>query len=445
PFRAAMLRRGVRPMAPELAVRALAQALDRGETTLTVTDMDWSVFSPVFTATRPSPLLAELTEAGAVAEEPVESEAGIAAGLGALPAGERLSFVVDQVRAVVAAVLGHPDATAVEPGARLLEAGFDSLTAVDLAKRLTAGIGRPVRSTAVFEFGTPVELARHLLTLVGERAEAAPARPAGTLSALYERAGELGRIDEFIALLNTAGTFLPTFDCAKDLPSPPEAVRLAEGPAPTRLVCVPPFVGKTGPQQYSRFAAELRDERDLFVLPLLGFLTGEPLPADADALLDVHHAAIAAQVGEGPFVLIGYSSGGVIAHALARRLENEGIRPAAVILLDTYSQLDLATVGDSIADTWQGLIDRDRTADDAWGEAWLTAMGRYFNLAWTPEPISAPTLLVRAEPLGAGGRATWPLPHSTMDIPGNHFGIMETGAADTARAVSDWVVAELES
>ncbi|WP_449224209.1 type I polyketide synthase [Amycolatopsis speibonae] len=446
PYRAAMLRRGVRPMAPELAVRALAQALDRGETTLTVTDMDWSVFSPVFTATRPSRLLAELTEATAVAEESVESEAGIAAGLGALPAGERLSFVVDQVRAVVAAVLGHPDATAVEPGARLLEAGFDSLTAVDLAKRLTAGIGCPVRSTAVFEFGTPVELARHLLTLVGERAETTPAQPAGTLSALYERAGELGRIDEFIALLNTAGTFLPTFGCAKDLPSLPEAVRLAEGPAPTRLVCVPPFVGKTGPQQYSRFAAELRAERDLFVLPLLGFLTGEPLPADAEALLDVHSAAIAARVGEEPFVLVGYSSGGVIAHALARRLENEGVRPSAVILLDTYSQLDLATIGDSIADTWQGLIDRDRTADDAWGEAWLTAMGRYFNLAWTPEPISAPTLLVRAtEPLGAGGQATWPLPHSTMDIPGNHFGIMENGAADTARAISDWVVAELES
>ncbi|MER7114163.1 type I polyketide synthase [Saccharomonospora azurea] len=449
PFRELMARRGLRSMQPELAVRALAQALDQDDTTLAITDMDWSAFAPVFTTTRPSTLLAELPEATLVSDtDPAESTASradLAERLRALPPAERLPFVVEVVRSVAAAVLGYSDADSFEPDGKLIEAGFDSVTAVDLARRLSARIGQRVRTTAVFEFGTPVELAGHLLSLVGEQSSEQGAAKPGTLSVLYERAGELGRVDDFIALLNTAATFLPTFDGADDLAVDSAPVRMAEGSGRTRLVCVPPFVGKTGPQTYARFAGGLRDQRDVFVLPLLGFRTGEPLPASAEALLDVHLAGLREHVGQEPFALVGYSSGGVIAHALAARLENEGTRPEAVILLDTYSQLDREAMDDAMDDTWRGLIERDRTADDAWGEAWLTAMGRYFNLDWTVQPIDAPTLLVRAsDPLGAGGQPTWPLPHTTLDVEGNHFRIMEDLGADTARAVDRWLTEVIE-
>ncbi|SMC49299.1 Acyl transferase domain-containing protein [Kibdelosporangium aridum] len=446
PFKEAMRRRGVLPMQPELAVRALAQAMDHGETTLAITDMDWSVFAPVFTTARPSKLFTELPEANpATSTETGETTASLAERVQSLPAAQRLPFVVDTVRTVAAAVLGYSDADILEPDTRLIEAGFDSLTAVDLARRLSTRIGHRVRTTAVFEFGTAAELAGHLLSLLGEQPSESASPTVGTLSVLYERAGELGRVDDFIALLNTAATFLPTFDSAEDPAVDPAPVRLAQGQGRTRLVCVPPFVGKTGPQTYSRFAGELRDERDLFVLPLLGFRTGEPLPASAEALLDVHLTAIRDHIGDGPLALVGYSSGGVIAHALAARLENEGVRPEAVILLDTYSQLDRGTMEEAMDDTWRGLIERDRSADDAWGEAWLTAMGRYFNLDWTPRPVSAPTLLVRAaDPLGEGGQPTWPLPHTTLDVPGNHFRIMEDMAASTARAVDGWLAEEIE-
>jgi len=39
-------------------------------------------------------------------------------------------------------------------------------------------------------------------------------------------------------------------------------------------------------------------------------------------------------------------------------------------------------------------------------------------------------------------RSYWDLPHSVLDVPGNHFTMMEDQAAGTARAVDEWLVAE---
>ena len=49
-------------MDPRLAVRALGQALDGGETLVTVADVDWARFAPPFTLRRPSPLIEDLPE-----------------------------------------------------------------------------------------------------------------------------------------------------------------------------------------------------------------------------------------------------------------------------------------------------------------------------------------------------------------------------------------------
>ncbi|RBM18945.1 beta-ketoacyl reductase, partial [Streptomyces sp. PT12] len=53
-------RRGLRSLAPEVAIAALQRALDEDLTCLTVADVDWSVFAPAFTAARPRPLISEL-------------------------------------------------------------------------------------------------------------------------------------------------------------------------------------------------------------------------------------------------------------------------------------------------------------------------------------------------------------------------------------------------
>ncbi|WP_217146960.1 KR domain-containing protein, partial [Streptomyces sp. AC627_RSS907] len=61
-------RGGMAAMTPELAVKALQQALDLQETHLAVADLDWERFVPSYTAVRASRLLDEMPEARRVLE-----------------------------------------------------------------------------------------------------------------------------------------------------------------------------------------------------------------------------------------------------------------------------------------------------------------------------------------------------------------------------------------
>ncbi|SHN08502.1 pimaricinolide synthase PimS1 [Actinacidiphila paucisporea] len=108
----------------------------------------------------------------------------------AAAAPSRDADLIRVVRTEVAAQLGHGDADAVPRERSFKDLGFGSLSAVELAERLSAALGRQVEPTAVFDFPTPLALAAHLAEHVaddpaagdasaGDRARAVPAtRPA---------------------------------------------------------------------------------------------------------------------------------------------------------------------------------------------------------------------------------------------------------------------------
>ena len=168
-------RRGLKPMAPDVAIHALGQALDAGEDLITVVDVDWAGFAPAFTLRRPSPLLAGLPEVAAALAAAPEPEPGNRAGF-----SER--ELLDLVRDRTAGLLGHASAAAVEPGRAFKDLGFDSLTSMELRDRLAAATGLKLAATLVFDHPTPAAVAAHLHgELGGGAAAAAPAMavPAG--------------------------------------------------------------------------------------------------------------------------------------------------------------------------------------------------------------------------------------------------------------------------
>jgi acyl carrier protein len=164
-------RRGLRFMDPRLAVRALGQALDGDEGTVTVADLDWARFAQTFTVWRPSPLIADLPEVRqALAEQqagpddPAEQQAGsvLAGRLAGLPRAEQDHVLVNLIRGEAAAALGYPSLDAVEADRPFRDIGFDSLIAVELRNRLNSATGMRLPATLVFDYPTPAALAAYV-------------------------------------------------------------------------------------------------------------------------------------------------------------------------------------------------------------------------------------------------------------------------------------------
>ena len=101
-------------------------------------------------------------------------------------ARQRRRAALELVRGEAAAVLGHSGPAGIDPHRSFRDAGFDSVTAVELRDRLRTLTGVELPATAVFERPTPAELADDLLTRLpaAEDASAAVAAVAALRAAL---------------------------------------------------------------------------------------------------------------------------------------------------------------------------------------------------------------------------------------------------------------------
>ncbi|SFO55845.1 Acyl transferase domain-containing protein [Amycolatopsis rubida] len=371
---------------------------------------------------------------------------------------QREKILLEVVLEHTAAVLGYADSDAVDPNRHFLESGFDSVTAVGLRNGLNEATGLSVSPTVIFDHQNPVALTAHLLSELDSAGTASPEDPASDgLKQMFAEAVRSGQTEDGIGLLSAAARLRKAFRSAADIDQLPAPVRMAGGPRQPHLLCLSTPAAMGGAYQYARFAAHFRGVRTLSALPMPGFLAGELLPESAEAILDVLTESVREAVGDEPFALLGYSSAGIFAHAIAGRLEESGTGPAAVVLLDTYAaggedmrrsdqeERDKATLG---------LVSGLLANEDRYGpydRTKLTALAKYLEVlpeVVLPE-IKAPSLLVRPQDrfdAGEAGngdseawRTAWSLADETAVVPGDHFSLVEGSSVTTARAVEEWL------
>ncbi|MEU3522168.1 SDR family NAD(P)-dependent oxidoreductase [Streptomyces sp. NPDC006654] len=194
----------------------------------------------------------------AAQEEPLASR------LLGMPAERRRETLLELLRTEVARVLGHTEPGRIPADAAFRDLGFDSLTAVELRNRVSAGTGLKLSSTAVFDHPSPGALADHLLA--GLAPAPAAAKPTGETT--YDQVmADLTRIRSHLTALNLTGAqrtaLAETFRSMSEPWTPPQSAVEAEEPVPAGLA--------------SASAAEVLD----FVTNSLGIsVSGDESPTD---------------------------------------------------------------------------------------------------------------------------------------------------------------------
>ncbi|MFJ2766915.1 amino acid adenylation domain-containing protein [Streptomyces sp. NPDC087300] len=163
--------------------------------------------------------------------------------------------------------------------------GGHSLLATKLVSRVKAVFGVELGVRALFEASTPAALARRLGS---------------------DTSGDALNV---LLPLRTSGTLPPLF-------------------------CVHPAAGISWP--YAGLLAQVAPDRPVYGLQARG-LTGAEPPADTiDEMADDYLAHIRAVQPSGPYALLGWSFGGLVAHAVATRLEKAGERVELLALFDSF-------------------------------------------------------------------------------------------------------------
>nr|AXL06289.1 beta-ketoacyl synthase [uncultured bacterium] len=174
-------RGGVRALGSAEGMELFDAALSAGQALLVPIELDLREVRADAAAGGTVPhLLRGLVRAGRQAARTAPGEdGGLARKLAGLTVADQEALLLDLVRGQVAVVLGHTDSSGVRADTAFKDAGFDSLTSVELRNRLRETTGLKLPATLVFDHPNPLSLARHL------RAELAvdEASPADTVLA----------------------------------------------------------------------------------------------------------------------------------------------------------------------------------------------------------------------------------------------------------------------
>ena len=150
---------GFLTMSADVALDALGRLLAGLAAQGIVARMDWNLYKPLFESRRSRPFLSLVgTTSRPVGLTKVSAARGLIENFAERSEAERQKLLVAFVRGAAAAVLSAEE-DAIPPDVDLLELGMDSLMAVELRRRVEAGVGKPLPSNLVFNYPSVSALA----------------------------------------------------------------------------------------------------------------------------------------------------------------------------------------------------------------------------------------------------------------------------------------------
>uniref|UniRef100_UPI001F07D8A0 thioesterase domain-containing protein n=1 Tax=Myxococcus vastator TaxID=2709664 RepID=UPI001F07D8A0 len=266
-----------------------------------------------------------------------------------------------------------------------------------------------------------------------------------------------------------------------------DCVALQPEGAGTPVFFVHAVGGAVGP--YRALARRMGRERPLYGFQAAGLDGREPPLEQVEALARRYVEAMRERQPEGPYVLGGWSLGGVVAFEMARELERQGQSVALLVLLDSFAPdenaptrepdgtlllagmaMDLARTAGAEStlrpEVLSGLTDEEQFAvvvEHARQAGWLPPEVEASTLrAWRdvtranlralasyrPGPVRCPVLLLRAKDAQRSqavepshGWARWVPSGLTMeDVPGDHYSALHPPHVETlARRLAEHV------
>ncbi|MGW5222208.1 amino acid adenylation domain-containing protein, partial [Nocardia sp. NPDC004085] len=238
------------------------------------------------------------------------------------------------------------------------ELGGNSLLATRSAARLSAALGEQIPVLWLFAAPTPARL----------------------IAQLEQHRSGRGRVDAAAA-----------FDVV--LP-------LRTGGAREPLFCIHPAGGVAW--SFAGLAAHLEQDRDVYGIQSPVLNSAAALPESIDDWASRYVREIRAVQPDGPYHLLGWSLGGVLAHAVAVRLQEQGQRVAVLAMMDSSLRVPMDTAAAlPLADLLGGLL--GEAADDQDAELDLPRLAR--RIADLPEPFASFGADRLDRVLGAGARS----------------------------------------
>ncbi|WP_240528355.1 acyl carrier protein, partial [Streptomyces amritsarensis] len=165
--------KGILPLTPERGMELFDAALGSGQPALVPIELDLQTLRA---PEAPAPALLRTLVRAPRRRAAAATGSSWAERTAALAPAERRRAALELVRATVAAVLGLAGPSAVNDSGPFAQLGMDSLTGMELRRRLASDSGVAVPATAVFDHPTPAALTDFVVAELGKIAGEAAAR-----------------------------------------------------------------------------------------------------------------------------------------------------------------------------------------------------------------------------------------------------------------------------